>query len=394
LKSAHHTWIISKSLTTLNRVDWEKVTANRNIYLTIPYLESLVSSTAKDVDFFYVIAYNKNKDPIVAGVFQLMPFIYKKSTLSLNFCKHLVQEKNSDHNFTMNILCCGNMFSTGENGFLWRTEVCTQSEACKLMIEASKQIKNDSDIKKKLSLVLFKEFWPQSIEHNDKFKSYNFKSFNVDVNMVLTIHPSWKNMDDYLHSMKTKFRTKAKSAFKKSDDLNFRSLSFDEILTHQDRINELFNNVLSRSNYSYGITYPSAFVAIKKALGDAFSFRAVFIDDLLIGFSTGFVQNKTFEANYVGLDYAYNFDYAVYQRLLYDYVDQAIACDAKELQLGRTSELIKSALGAMPIDMKLYAKHKAPLTHLLMSSILHFVSPSTFELRKPFKVKFNNASTH
>jgi hypothetical protein len=385
-----YTWIISKSLTAINRVDWEKVIDNRNIYLTVPYLESVLSSRTKDINFFYVIIYDDRKAPIVAGVFQLMPFMYKKSTLSLNFYKHLVQEKNSDHDLTLNILCCGNMFSTGENGFLWRTEACTKTEACELMVEASEQIKNDSDIKKRFSLVLFKEFWPQSTDYEDIFKSYNFKSFTIDVNMVLTIHPSWKNRNDYLLSMKTKFRTKAKSAFKKSNDLHIQSLSSDDILRHQDRINELFNNVLSRSKYSYGITYPSAFVAIKRALGDTFSFRAVFKKDLLIGFSTGFVQNNTFEANYVGLDYTYNFDYAVYERLLYDYVDQAIACEANELQLGRTSELIKSALGAIPINMKLYAKHKAPLRHLIMSSILHFVSPSTFELRKPFKAKFNS----
>jgi hypothetical protein len=112
LKSAHHPLIISKSLTTLNKADWEKVTANRNIYLPIPYLESLIISTSKDVTFFYVIGYNENKDPIVVGVFQLMPFMYKKSTLSLNFCKHYVQEKNSDHNLTLDILCCGNMSHT------------------------------------------------------------------------------------------------------------------------------------------------------------------------------------------------------------------------------------------------------------------------------------------
>ena len=211
--------------------------------------------------------------------------------------------------------------------------------------------------------------------------------------MVLPIHPSWKRMDDYLQSMKTKFRTKANKAIKQSNSLIIKSLSFNEIQDFQDRINELFNNVLQRSNYSYGITYPSTFVSIKKALGDAFSFRGVFKENELIGFSTGFVHNNTFEANYVGLDYNYNFDYAVYQRLLYDYVDQAIQNKVKELQLGRTSELIKSALGAEPVDMKLYAKHKAPLTHLLMSSILHFVSPSTFELRKPFKANFKSSST-
>ncbi len=67
MKSAYHTWIIAKSLTALNRVDWEKVTANRNIYLTIPYLESLVSSTTKDVEFFYVIAYNEKSGEVRSG---------------------------------------------------------------------------------------------------------------------------------------------------------------------------------------------------------------------------------------------------------------------------------------------------------------------------------------
>ena len=392
MNSTTATCVITKSIKTLNRKDWEQLVAKKNIYLSIPYLESLVSSMTKDIDFFYVIFYNSSGQPIVAGVFQLMPFIYKKSALTSNFCKHFGQDKNSVRNFTMNILVCGNMFATGENGFL-KSEEIDRTEAFELMVEASKQIKKDSDIKKKLSLVLFKEFWPDSYEFSDILKNYKFKDFKVDVNMVLPIHPNWNSMNDYLQSMKTKFRTKANKAIKQSNSLIIKSLTFDEIQEFQDRITELFNNVLSRSNYSYGIAYPSTFVSVKKALGDSFSFRGVFKDGELIGFSTGFVHNNTFEANYVGLDYKYNFDYAVYQRILYDYVDQAIQNKVKELQLGRTSELIKSALGAEPVDMKLYAKHKAPLTHLLMSSILHFVSPSTFELRKPFKANFKSPST-
>jgi hypothetical protein len=140
LNSTTSTCVITKSLATLNSLDWEQVIAKKNIYLSIPYLESLVSSIANDIDFVYVIFYNSHNKPIVAGLFQLMPFRYKKTTISSNFCKHFGQDKNSDRNFSMNILVCGNMFATGENGFLW-TEEIGKTEAFELMVEALKQVK-------------------------------------------------------------------------------------------------------------------------------------------------------------------------------------------------------------------------------------------------------------
>ena len=76
-------------------------------------------------------------------------------------------------------------------------------------------------------------------------------------------------------------------------------------------------------------------------------------------------------------------------KLLYDYVEQAIQGRAKDLQLGRTSELIKSALGAIPTNMKLYVKHKSGVSNLLLKPIIHSISPSEFELRRPFKSNFS-----
>lgn len=212
----------------------------------------------------------------------------------------------------------------------------------------------------------------------------------IDVNMVLKIHEGWQSMDDYFFSMKTKFRNKAKGAYKKSKPLEVKSLSYEDIIAHKDRLKTLFNNVLERSNYIFGTIEPLAFAEFKKNLGDHFSMRGLFYDDHLIGFSAAFFHRGIMEANYVGIDYDYNLKLAVYQRLLYDYVEQAISKGSKELQLGRTSELIKSSLGAKPVNMKLYAKHKMALTNMLMSTILGFVSPSKFELRKPFKANFPN----
>lgn len=380
---------ITTSVQQIEQKDWSSVVQDRNIYLSIPYLEALENTTQGDIELFYAIVYNGQKEPVMVAVFQLVIFEYRKNDHPKAILKHFHNEANKEDSFSIYILVCGNVFSDGENGFLWNSKISAE-EAMKQVVKITKRIKNDKNTRKKLSVILFKEFWPESTPYSDMLKEHNFTDFMIDVNMVLSIHESWKSMDDYLFSMKTKFRNKARGAFKKSKSLVTKSMTFEEIITHKVRIKVLFDNVIERSNYNFGTIGPLSFAEFKKNLGDSFSFRGLFHHDKLIGISTAFFHKSTMEANYVGIDYDYNLEYAVYQRLLYDYVDQAITKGSKELHLGRTSELIKSALGARPVNMKLYAKHKMVLSNMLMSTILGFVSPSKFELRKPFKANFPN----
>jgi len=161
-------------------------------------------------------------------------------------------------------------------------------------------------------------------------------------------------------------------------------------LNNKSRIEILFNNVAEKSNFSFGKIKPLVFVKLKDELGAKFILKGAFYKGELIGFSTALLNNNILEANYVGIDYSHNNTYSVYQRLLYDYIEQAISLKVKELHLGRTSELIKSALGAVPENMNLYAKHNSTLHNMALKPIFHFISPSKFELRKPFKQEFSN----
>ncbi len=188
--------------------------------------------------------------------------------------------------------------------------------------------------------------------------------------------------------MKAKYRTKANSAYKKSEPLSVRSLTSEEIILHEGQLHQLFSNVLNKSEYRYGENYPASFAALKENLGDLFICKGVFLNDKLIAFSTAFVNGDTLEANYVGIDYNYNAKYAIYERLLYDYVEEAIALKVSQLHLGRTCELIKSAAGAVPVEMTLYARHTSKLKNILLKPVLENIEPSAFELRSPFAKKF------
>jgi hypothetical protein len=374
---------IHRSVASIDVAHWQSVVKGKNIYLTLDYLAALESTMAQNMDFFYTLIYDDSDNPIMACVFQLVGFNYRGGDHSRLLLKNLCKYQSKD-GFKISLLVGGNVFANGENCAIWNGDL-TDRQAAKLLTRTIKKIKEDAKIKKKISVELFKEYWPKSAEVIDGFKSSKYKGFEIDVNMVMTIPAEWKSMHDYLNNMKTKFRTKAKKVFKSSASLELRSMGVDEIDQYKNEILTLFSSVLDRSEYSLGAIEPLTFSGFKKALNDKFFFRALFLEGKMIGFSTSFLNNDFFEANYVGIDYDFNQKYDVYQRLLYDFVELAINNGAKELHLGRTSELIKSQIGAVPVSMKLYAKHKSFLPNLVLSMALNFVKASQYELRPPFK---------
>lgn len=376
---------IVNSIHSIEKETWEKVVNNQNIYLSYSYLTALEESMKDEMDFYYSISFDSDNNSVLIAAFQVVYFSdrgKRKSLVNEQFCK--LKSKL----LSFNLLVCGNIFSDGENGFLYSSSI-SKKEAIIELTEISEEIKLISKReRKKLPVVLFKEFWAKQDTYTKSFKKQNFREFMIDVNMVLPIHKSWKNLDDYLFSLKTKYRTRAKSVYKKSKELVIKELSSSEILHYQEEIFILFKNVVNNANFSLGSLNSIAFYRFKKELTNQFIFKAAFLEDKMVGFCTSFFHNNVLEANYVGIDYEHNFNKSIYQRLLYEYIDIALTLGVEELQLGRTSELIKSAIGAVPENMKLYAKHRSTIPNLLLKPVFHFISPSKFELRQPFKTEY------
>lgn len=382
-KSFIHHLSFFESVNKIPSLHWNNVVSVQQVYLTLPYLKAMEETLNKTLKSIYILAYSAEEEPILAAYFQISTFTYKKTSQQNLFIKLFQDCRNEDDSFSIKGLVCGNMFATGEHGFAY-SETISKENALALLAKTAKQIQKDARWKDMFKVILFKEFWPASVKNASVLEDYKYRSFQVDVNMVLKLHPSWKTFADYLQSMKAKYRTKANSAFKKSEKLVIRSLSSEEITEQQTNIQRLFSNVLNKSEYRYGENYPASFAALKENLGELFICKGVFLNAELIAFSTAFVNGDALEANYVGIDYKYNTTYAVYERLLYEYVEQAIALKVSELHLGRTSELIKSAVGAQPVSMTLYARHISKIKNVLLKPVLENIEPNAFELRRPF----------
>lgn len=373
------------SVSIINADDWNSVNKNQNIYLTLEYLLAIETALKNEMKFRYILFYNHNNIPVGIAIVQLVKFIDKGSPYYAHLCKLTGQLKNKIvQSLNIKVMVCGNVFSCGENGFLFSNEI-PYNLAYENLHKALQRLRKAEKTNDQTSIVLLKEFWPATFEKIDLFKEHNYRDFMIDVNMVLLIHKNWNTIDDYLSSMVAKFRTRVNSMMKKSAPLVVKNMELNDIVEHSSKIVELYTNVLNKSDITMGTLNEQAFIQLKQNLGSQFVLNGYFLNSKLIAFSSAFWTKNILDANYVGIDYEYNIEYATYQRMLYDFVVLAIDKKASEIRYGRTAEEIKSCLGAQPVNMKLFIKHKNSVSNKLLKPLIKSITPNTFEIRKPFK---------
>lgn len=373
------------SIELVNADHWNHIVGNKRIYLSIPYLTALEKALQTNIAFRYTIFYNDELQPVAVSYLQILPFEDKGQKYTDYFCQLGEKIKNKWlWGGNPRVLTCGNVFACGENGFAYHDSIPSK-EAYQMLALSLKRISLEKEKNGRISIGLVKEFWPESTAGADHLINSHYKGFFIDVNMVLYLLPAWKNMDAYLDMMTTKFRTKAKGVYKKSAALQVKNLELKQIMEHKERIEQLYLEVLDKAEFKFGELNGQAFINFKQSLNDKFVFKAYFLDGQMVGFSTLFLCNPIGDANYIGLDYKHNKTHAVYQRMLYDLVDASISERLTELRLGRTAETIKSSIGAIPVHMKLYARHRNGLSNKIIGPLIASISPGDYELRPPFK---------
>ena len=295
---------VFNSITEIPSSDWNKVQNGRNIYLSLPYLSALELGMREELSFFFSISYNAQNVPVLIAVFVRVQFVDKRSRFGNSVFKlRFPFKKKLEKILSIHALACGNVFSAGENGMLWTEDIEAQ-EAFEEIERVHQSLMTDHDTNKEVSLRVFKDFWPQTVSAGNILIEKGFFDFKIDVNMVLKIHKDWKHIEDYLMSMKTKFRTRANAVYRKSDSLVVKSLSASSILQESKHIVRLFENVLEKSDFHIGTMNPETFAACKQNLDNDFLFKAYYLEEVMVGFSTAFKNAASFDANYVGLDYA------------------------------------------------------------------------------------------
>lgn len=366
---------------------WDTLTNSAGVYFRKEFLQTIEKNHKNSMKFNYILlSYKEN--PVGLAITQIVGLSRKELIPSCEFERCVITRikdifrGNSDKQL-LRLLICGNAFLSGEHG-MYLSENHFNKESLDVIEKTISEIAKEKS-PYSANAILFKDFNGKNREIINKLTGFGYREFHVEPNMVLTLKPEWNTFDDYLAAMKTKFRTKAKSAFKRSASLEIFSPDSSEIEDMLPELTRLYRNVEKKASFKLSVINLKSYSDLKSTLGDDFIIKVYKLDGKIVGFMTGVVNNNHLDAHFVGMDYNHNKTHAIYQRILYDYIDIAIERGLEKVHFGRTASEIKSTVGAEPQQLSCYARHKNPVSNVLVRPLFNYIRPTKWEQRKPFK---------
>ncbi len=240
----------------------------------------------------------------------------------------------------------------------------------------------------KFSIQFYKDFNEEDTAQSSSLLQSGFHCFKGEASMVLEVLPEWKKFEDYLGAMSSKYRVRAKRAFKKGKNLVRKDLSYDQIYFYRKRIHELYRKVCDAADMNLVHLSQIYFPELKKRLKDDFKMIAYFIDGEMVAYFTIINDQQETHAHFLGMENAFNNKHQLYLNILYDIIRVGIESGSKFVDFARTAPEIKSSVGAEPNEMYIFVKHRNTFLNKFVNSVFTYLEPKRdIVYRSPFKSK-------
>ncbi|WP_299520636.1 peptidogalycan biosysnthesis protein [Winogradskyella sp.] len=358
---------------------WEHLNCTSNIYYSPEFLKAFELANT-DIQFNYIFILKEDKAIAFANT-QLVTIGIETITKNIRMSPKLRQLVNNIFcNNSIRVLFCGNVFLSGEYGtFLKEGEPKVET-----FIAIAKAVKTLYRCKR-LHTIFIKDFEDESLYITDHLKSFDYGSMHVEPNMIIYLKPEWQSFNDYTNALKSKYRVKANRADTKSEALDAKFFNDEDIKTHKDELQALYQNTIDNADFNAQILNLDTYVHLKNTYEDRFIVKGYFLDNELVGFLSAMQNGNHLDAHFIGIDYSKNKTYGIYPRILNDYIRIGIETKSNQINLGRTASEIKSTLGAQPKTLTCYCKHKHYLPNQILKPFIKNVQIKSFKQHQPFK---------
>lgn len=361
---------------------WRSAAPSNNIFLQYDYLSLLERVSPGGLSFAYVIVFGESQ-PVGVAYFQIKDF-----DVAASLRGYVVQGKLPHwteyitKRLKFNCLVSGNLLVTGEHGYYFNDafpEYLHTKKHIEIIQFVSERLEKEG---RRTALNFVKDFHAEQ----SSYEAIGGKSHDFYPNMVLDIMSHWKRFDDYLADMTTKYRTRAKRAFKKQEGL--ACLPMDELLLtrHRDDMHRLYLKIAHSVGFNLFELHPDYFLELKRTFGDDSEIWGYFDNNKLVGFYTTLKNYEELETGFLGFEEAYNASHQIYLNFLYDMVRQGIEKGVKRIVFARTAMEIKSSIGAIPLTMHTYISHRNEHFNAYLPNIVDRLTPKMeWTQRRPFK---------
>jgi hypothetical protein len=369
------------SVDLIDPVVFKELNTDKNVYFSKSFLKAFERSNPQ-IEFKYISIADAEKKTIALAVVQVISLSVEgtlknikvasliRKLLGLFFCNEHIK-----------ILFCGNVFLSGEHGVRCSDGVSKDEIMSQIGIALDAVAANT----KPLHAIFIKDFKEESLKNTRQFLKFGYSEINVEPNMIVQLDPKWKTFEDYKNILKSKYRVKANKADSSSSSLKSRLFTEHDFETYKEELQALYQNTIDNASFNAQVLNLNTYIHLRASFKDDFIVKAYFLEDKLVGFLTALVNKNTLDAHFIGLDYRLNKSHAIYPRILNDYVRLGIEKQVSSIDLGRTASEIKTTIGAIPLELSCYIKHKNPFLNSLIKPFFRRIKIKEFKQHSPFK---------
>jgi hypothetical protein len=375
--------------------DWDRLLGDRQLPMSQAYLVALEQGAPADLGFAYLLFYREGQAVGLAS-FQLMEFqagqhlqaLQQPATGDWVRRAWQVLKRGLANRLRAKLIICGAAQFTGPYGFAFDERRVPPSRQASLLDEgigllaerlAAQGWQPDG--------VLVKDFDQRQLDAlQPALAAQGYATCAFQPNMVLPLRPEWTSFEDYLAAMSSKYRVRARRAFKKAAQVACVELDEENIRRHLPQLHELYASVAASSEFNLIDLPTDYFLRLKNALPDEFRLFAYFREQTLIGFFTTLRNGTELEAHFMGFQAAENRERQLYLNMLYEIVRLAIEEEkASKVSFARTAMEIKSSVGAVPEQAYCGIRHfSRPVNRIVPLLVDYLAPPSDWRQRRPF----------
>jgi hypothetical protein len=375
--------------------DWDDLLAGYQMPMSQAYLATLEQSAPADLGFAYLLFYRAGQAVGLAS-FQLMEFRAGQHLQALQQSAPApwgrrawqVLKRGLASRLRAKLIICGAAQFTGPYGFAFDERQVSPSRQASLLDEGIGLLAQQlSEQGWQPDGVLIKDFDQRQLDAlQPRLAAQGYATCAFQPNMVLPLRPEWTSFGDYLAAMSSKYRVRARRAFKKAAQIACVELDEENIQRHLPQLHELYESVAASSEFNLINLPADYFLRLKKALPDEFRLFAYFREQTLIGFFTTLRNGADLEAHFMGFQPAENRERQLYLNMLYEIVRLAIEEEkASKISFARTAMEIKSSVGAVPEQAYCGIRHFSRSYNRIIPLLVDYLAPSSeWRQRRPF----------
>lgn len=376
-RSTGFQFALADSIDFINHAHWDSVVNGQSFFMQRPYLKFVETCSPENLLQRYALIFERGI-PIAAVIAQM---------LQLN-ATHITPKSKSIKKAALSrmkarILSCGNCLSWGLHGVVF-AQGRESPETWLAVAEALYRIRRADRLLGQVELIMVKDI-PSNVSPTvQALRRISYRSVETEPDMVLEFAPNWRRYEDYLAGLNSKYRKTVVKLDKQVQEAGCSIEPLKNLQAHRDRLHELYLQVHDSAELRLVTLQPDYLPALANVAAESFRCTVIRQQNKLLGFVTTLKDRDTAIGYYIGYDREENAKIPIYLRLLQAVVADAFELGCRRISFGRTALEPKARLGAKPVPMQIWVRHRQSLVNAIAREFLHLIQPAKAPDRNPF----------